>query len=500
VPPTVKPRAAQVPYGKVKTLLTLTFHIPVSMKVYYLPSDRSDSNHETGAMRAIGYPLLSRFVRRLASCKSGNAMLIVALALPALIGGAGFAVDTAQWYMWKRELQHSVDQAAISGAWALLNGQQGNAYKTWAQREFNVNQDKTSTFDSALSLQLADYAGGTDNSVIASASASKLLPFSGILLGRAATVQVRAQASYAPGGSADACLVSLAKTGVGTQIGSNATVKAKCGLAALSCETESTGDSDGNGDYALEIADGAHVDTDHVYACGDVKVPDALEGVAQGGMQTLKDSYADLSPPDNPTPQNYKCDNLGGGNKQASLAPGTYSGISVQCTTSFSPGIYVINGGVLDLAGNYDVTGNGVMFVLENGAKLKFTGNGGNGNDTAPTNTINLTPMTSSQVADAGYPDLADRYAGMLVFEKRDNNPSNPGHKFAGNANSVIEGTIYLPSGDITVIGTANVRSECLQISAHRINIAGNADLETFCPTDSAIHLGSSANTVKLVA
>jgi hypothetical protein len=140
------------------------------------------------------------------------------------------------------------------------------------------------------------------------------------------------------------------------------------------------------------------------------------------------------------------------------------------------------------------------MFVLENGAKLKFTGNGGNGNDTAPTNTINLTPMTSSQVADAGYPDLADRYAGMLVFEKRDNNPSNPGHKFAGNANSVIEGTIYLPSGDITVIGTANVRSECLQISAHRINIAGNADLETFCPTDSAIHLGSSANTVKLVA
>jgi Flp pilus assembly protein TadG len=427
-------------------------------------------------------------------------MLIVALALPALIGGAGFAVDTAQWYMWKRELQHSVDQAAISGAWALLNGQEGEAYKTWAQREFDTNQDKTSTFDSALSLQLADYAGGDDNSVIATASASKRLAFSGILLGRAATVQVRAQASFAPGGSADACLVSLATTGVGTQIGNNATVKAQCGLAALSCETEATGDTDGNGSYALEIDDHAHVETGAIYACGDVNVPDSLDGVAQGGMHNLTDAFADLDPPDNPTPQDYKCENLGGGNKQASLQPGTYSGLSVQCTTTFSPGIYVIDGGVLDLAGNYDVTGNGVMFVLKGGATIKFTGNGGNGSDTAPSNTINLTPMTASQVASAGYPDMADRYAGMLIFETRDNNPGSPGHKFAGNANSVIEGIIYLPSGDVTVIGTANVRSECLQISAHRINIAGGADLETFCPTDESIHLGTSGNTVKLVA
>ena len=55
------------------------------------------SNHETGAMRADRTPKLSRFWRLLARSTSGNAMLFVALGLPALIGGAGLAVDFSQW-------------------------------------------------------------------------------------------------------------------------------------------------------------------------------------------------------------------------------------------------------------------------------------------------------------------------------------------------------------------------------------------------------------------
>lgn len=47
---------------------------------------------------------------------SGNALVLVAAGMPVLVGGAGFAVDVAQWYMWKRELQYAVDQAAYAGA------------------------------------------------------------------------------------------------------------------------------------------------------------------------------------------------------------------------------------------------------------------------------------------------------------------------------------------------------------------------------------------------
>jgi len=455
---------------------------------------------------------LAKTIQRLRRCQSGNALLIVAMGTPVLIGGAGFAVDTAQWYMWKRELQHSVDQAALAGAYALLNDDTAD-YETRAENEFGRNQDKTADFDSALAVRLADYAGGDDNSVIATASASKRLPFSGFFLDRAITVNATAQATFTPGGSYEACLVSTATDGTGTSIGNNATVTAECGLAALSCEDYDTSVDDGNGTgpaddgdnvSAIEIDPGATVTADVIYACGSVNAPNVDSDISENLGNVLIDEYEDLPVPDNPTSRTYKCDKIGNGQNavnQASLKPGTYNnGISISCTTYCEPGIYVIDGGVLDLAGNYDVTCNGVMFVLKNGARIKFTGNGGNGQEIAPTNTINLTPMTAAQVEEAGYPALADRYAGMLIFEDRNNNPQSPGHRFGGNANSVIEGVVYLPDGEVTVIGTAKVSSQCLQISAYRINVAGGAELETFCPRDSTTNAGSAAAKLRLVA
>lgn len=62
---------------------------------------------------------IRRTLRKLRIDRSGNTALLVALGMPALVGGAGLAVDTAQWYVWKRELQHAVDQSAMGAAWAL---------------------------------------------------------------------------------------------------------------------------------------------------------------------------------------------------------------------------------------------------------------------------------------------------------------------------------------------------------------------------------------------
>ena len=61
---------------------------------------------------------IRRTFSTLAKAKSGNAALIVAIGLPALVGASGLAVDTSQWFLWKRELQFAVDQAALGGAWA----------------------------------------------------------------------------------------------------------------------------------------------------------------------------------------------------------------------------------------------------------------------------------------------------------------------------------------------------------------------------------------------
>jgi Flp pilus assembly protein TadG len=420
--------------------------------------------------------------KRLERSKSGNAAMIVALGMPALIGGAGFAVDTAQWYMWKRELQHAVDQAAIAGAWALTNEDSAANYETRAQQEYAINLSKTAEFaDEEPSVSLAGFAGGTDNSVVVTATASKPLPFSSFLTGTAATIRASAQASFAEGGTYSACLVSTAEDGTGTSIGGNAEVHAQCGLAALSCD-----------DDAIEIDGSATVDTQSIVACGTITAPEENEDQVTENVNTLEDIYKDLVPPDNPTPRSYACTGKGK-NAQASLLPGTYQGLVVSCTTTFGSGIYVIDGGVLDLAANYNVTGLGVMFVLKNHARIKF---GGNGNG----NSINMTPMQESDFIGTPYAADADKYAGMLVFEHRDNEPSNPGHQLNGNSNSVMEGIVYLPSGTMTILGTADVTAQCLQISAHRIVIGGNAFLETFCPVDSTMSVGSAAAGVKLIA
>jgi Flp pilus assembly protein TadG len=418
--------------------------------------------------------------QKIASAKSGSATMLVGLGMPALIGAAGFGIDIAQWYMWKRELQHSVDQAAYAGAWAMARDESSANYSIRARQEFDANLSKTADFASEPTIRIADYANGTDNSVVVTATATQTLPFSSFLTGKAATIRATAQASFAAGMNYHACLVSLTEEGTGTKIGGNATVRAQCGLAALSCD-----------DDAILIDGSADVTTDVIVACGTVSVPDENEDVAVEGVRGLEDIYAELVPPTNDTKRTYSCTGKGQ-NRQASIQPGTYKGLVVACTTVLASGIYVIDGGTLDLTANYNVTGNGVMFVLKNGASVKL---GGHGNG----NVLRLTPMTAADFISTPYSDQADNLSDVLIFEHRDNNAASPGHIFNGNSNSLIEGLIYLPDGNLQINGTANVASQCLQISAYTIDIRGNAFLETLCPPDASTNVGMALADIRLV-
>lgn len=426
---------------------------------------------------------IRNFLNRLRDCKSGNALIIVATGMPVLIGGAGFAVDTAQWYMWKRELQHAVDQAAYAGAFARSNPDTEDTYSQRAEQEYDANIQKVIDFDSEPQISLTDYAGGTDNSVLVTATASKELPFSSFIMnGKSATIRATAQASFLAGGQYNACLVSLREDGTGTAIGGNATVNAKCGLAALSCSED--------GSPAIVIDSNATVDTDSIAACGTVDAENN-EDVVSEGISGLFDFYKDLEPPTNDTDREYNCEGKGK-NKQASLLPGTYDELAVTCTTVLASGIYVIDGGVLDLSANYNVTGNGVMFVLKGGARLKL---GGSGSD----NKLNLTPMDAADFAGTPYADQADDLSDILIFETRDNNATQS-HVLNGNSDSLIEGLIYLPDGNLQVNGTADVAAQCLQISAYTIDIRGGAFLETLCPIDESTEVGNTVADIRLVA
>jgi Flp pilus assembly protein TadG len=333
-------------------------------------------------MNAIGYRFLKLSARRLMGETSGNAVMLVAVGIPALIGAAGLAVDFSQWYLWKRELQLATDQAAIAAAWARTDSHTRDTYTQRGTQDYHANLAITRDFASEPSFTLANYSNGTNNSVVVTATASKSLPFSSFMIGRGVTIAARSQASFAAGGNYSACLIATGSSGTTLSIGGNASVTAHCGMAALSCS-----------DDAVVIDGSATVVTDAIATCGTASVPAALDGVVSEnlGQGHLSDEFADLTPPTNDTPRSYSCSGHGQ-NAQASPLAGTYHGLRVTCRTTLGAGIYVIDGGTLDLTGNYAVTGTNVMFVLRNGATLQL---GGSGNGRRPISPPSAIPPPS---------------------------------------------------------------------------------------------------------
>ncbi len=532
---------------------------------------------------------IRKTLSELRSHTGGNAMLLMALGMPALIGGAGLAVDTAQWYMWKRELQFAVDQSALAGAWARTDSDTLQTYQDRATQEYRGNLSSIASFAGAPVVGLANYAGGNSNSVTVSATVTKALPFSNFLTGQSASITARAQAQFEEAQTYTSCMVATDPDDSGAvTINGNVTITARCGLAALSSSPSSiirNGQSQNT----------SSVDVGWVLSMGGID--DWFDGTdveVHEYMDNLVDPFAGLSPPtgsstvrtatcatyttttvadtsirtvrtysykkgsnaNNATAYNYTGTKLktnsdatvtttaqvvantvtagtfvsgpnttvvqiegSGSNKiyevkvetitsiysnvivstglQGALQPGTYYGLAPNCPTVFSPGIYVIDGQNksnqgLEINGQTQVTGAGVMFVLKNGAFIKING-GAN---------INLTAMTVAQLEQAGVSaSQASLLNGMLVFEDR-NSTGSRDSMINGNAATTLNGSVYLSKSNLNFSGTANVTSQCLMLVSGTITISGNVDMESFCP-DGVVEdteVASGSPSVKLVA
>jgi len=548
-------------------------------------------------MRASNIPFFKRFFNKLLRNESGNVLILVAIGMPMLIGGGGLGVDFTQWYLWKRELQYAVDQAAIAGAWAQSDDTTKGTYQDRAKQEYTANLSITKAFASVPDIHLDPWAGGANNSVTVAASATKKLPFSSFFTGGATQISVHAQATWDKGKTFTSCLIATDDDADGAiTIGGSSIITAGCGLAALSDSAN-----------AITVNGSPTVDAGWIIAKGGIDdwFNTHTDDTIIENMSGLYDPFKDLTPPnpaESQVARTYTCvkgttttrankttditstydyykgnspdTNKDGALSQAELDaatwtlqvnskgkpkessstnsgwvivenntvdgitttttrtviqtnnstgssatwevkttvtkttqsgtqvtttpdqantyPGTYSSIKVGCQTVFATGVYIIDGGGLEIDGNYTVTGSAVMFVLKNGAYIKI--NGG-------TN-INLTAMQASDLTARGVAvGDANKLAGMLVFEDRSSGGTSK-NNINGNASTVLNGTIYLPKSNIDFSGTAKVTSQCLMVAAATINITGNANMSTFCPAGSSedTTVANVVSKVRLVA
>lgn len=159
------------------------------------------------------------------------------------------------------------------------------------------------------------------------------------------------------------------------------------------------------------------------------------------------------------------------------IQPGTYSSISIKgangggsgCTSStsvvFQPGVYIINGsGGFSETGNATLSGNGVTFYFTGAAAPQITG----------TPNIQLTAPSSGD------------WAGILMYEDPADTNTGPfpnGPTVGGDNCSNYEGALYFPNDEITFYGNDTmtvglVVSKAVGLTGNpTVNLEGGADL-----------------------
>ncbi|MBT0667133.1 pilus assembly protein [Novosphingobium profundi] len=410
---------------------------------------------------------------RLGADRSGGILTFTGIGFVALIGAAGLAVDTAQWYLWKRQLQQAVDAGARAGALSLL---QTDGFDAAARRELGRNADNTLnvTIERVSSPPYSGAYTGDTSAVEVIASTRLKLPFSSVFIDVAPAVRSRAVATRTSDG--EYCVIALAPSGIGVKAIGTADVNLGCGVGANS-----------GIQAAIDLNGTSWIDAPSFHAVGGIDAS-AKNIPADAELQPYGLPISDplaargLQVPDEPEGCTYsKFSNTP--STVDTLSPGRYcNGMTLKGTTTLKPGTYIIDGGSLDVASSATVTGDGVTFIL--------TGSGAG--NAAYAKIVGGSTLTLSAPSAAQNPT----WKNVLFYQ----NPigSSTESTFAGGSELDLTGVIYMPSGDVRFTGNSGQSAECLLLVAKHVTFAGTSSLNNNCSSDYA-NLDLSAPVVKIV-
>ena len=374
----------------------------------------------------------------------GNTLLIGAAALPMLMASAGFAVDTIQLGVYKRQMQRAADSSAIAGAYALTQDMQA---PTAVTRDLAKN--KYPTLAEAQQVTVGPSMGYSQTVRVQLRSAPRM-PFMSIFTKSASTVTADATAALVEDGKF--CILSLYEgTDPGIDVGGNATLNLGCGMA-----------SNARGARSIEATGSSSVTAAPIMAVGGLD-GDTSNFVGGTKLQPYsppqEDPFAGI-----PNPPAQSCSNklTVPPNSEVTISPGCYGSMDIKGKVTMEPGTYYINGGDIEFGSQANVTGSGVTFVL--------TGPGGAAGDIKMNGqaVLNLSGQTSGD------------YKGLLFY--RDRRASNIEIKINGGSDASLSGAMYFPSSDLTFTGNAGLNVRCLQMIGQRLRFRGTADIVNTCP------------------
>ena len=413
----------------------------------------------------------ARWARKFRRDDRGNVLIISAISAASLIGASGLGVDTAQWFLAKRQLQQATDSGALSAA---MNLYRGEAYTTSATNEIDRNFPDTVTIERLVNPPQDGAYKGDSGAVEVVATVQRTLPFSSIFFDATPLIRTRSVATTVSEG--EHCVISLADSGTGIEVQGTADVILGCGVAANSPSgisvdlggssylSASPISSVGGIDYASNnIAPGT---TLHPYGL-EVEDPMAARGLdVPSSPSSCKFNNFSTKPSDHLT-----------------IGPGRYcNGMSLKGDITMAPGIYIIDRGSFQVNSSAKVLGEGVTIILTGSAP-------GNVADLQINGTAELNLRAPTEDEDA-------TWYGVLFFQ--DPMGSTKESTLNGGSDMEFEGIVYMPNGDVKFNGSAGQHADCLLLIANRVNFAGTSSLDNDCPAHIE-EVDTSAKIIRVV-
>ncbi|MBV9997140.1 MAG: hypothetical protein JO127_18195 [Caulobacteraceae bacterium] len=393
---------------------------------------------------------LQELIGSLRRDERGATAVVVALTLPLVIAGAAFGVEVGYWRYDQVRVQQAADAAAYAGA---VVKRAGGANYSDAATTAATSNGYASASDTITVNAPSTATPGDANSVEVVISRTETPMFTAMFSNHAAVVKASATASFSSAGSA--CILALNHSAAkATDFAGNSSI-ALNGCSVMSNSLASN---------SVNVQGSASLTAPCIYSAG---------GASQGGTVTLTtcgavkthqppvaDPYASLVMPT----VSGSCSN---GN---ATSPGHYCSMSLKNTKTLGSGVYIIDGGTLDINANANISCSGCTFYLVNGASVTMNGN----------SHVSFSAPTSGT------------YAGMLFISDRSNTGSIT---INGDSTSQMTGAIYSSSGAVNYIGNFSGANGCTQIVANTVSWSGNTSFSdavtASCPGMQQVKVGS---------
>lgn len=366
-----------------------------------------------------------------------------ALVIVLIASAAGAAIDYGRFLTARTSLQMAVDMAALSGA-SLQDGPESQRISV-AQEFASENwRGPSASFTASANASELTVTG----TALVETTLLNLVGIGSIPLSVSATADFSGAAVQ----QTRMCILLLEASDRGLIANSDSKLQANCGIHINSVSHEAMYlNSFGVVDAAsICISGRAHLNS------GSTASPTPRQG-----CPSMADPLAGLPVP---AAASGACtfSNLAISTSRV-LTPGVYCGNTVVnsgATVVLAPGDYVFRDGELLANSGSSIVGNGVM--------LFFQGQNGRLN-------VNSNSVLNIAAASAG------TYKGIVIFQSPDPvTLSSPPHIVNSDSSTRIEGTIYVPNGQLVLnsFGTANLLSQHLAVIARTMELNSSGRFE----------------------